>query len=176
MAIVLFFLVCSPYILPSFNLICMASSGRSCYKAVDGDLSTSWSVDWKLDEKDRYSKALVSWIEIAFNKKTTLTRLDLIRTMMHPKDNTPCSNFVDIEISFSSGNSQTFALSQEKSKLWQTVKISPNVKTYIVRISDATTKTAVENFCEDIISELRIWGCSSDDYVNHSTGKMGTFQ
>ena len=124
------------------------------------------------DEKDRYSKGLVSWIEIAFNKKTTLTRLDLIRQTMHPKDNTPCSNFKNVEISFSSGYSQTISLSNEKNKLWQTIKISPNVETYIVRISDATTRTAAENFCEDIISELRIWGCSSDDHVDHSTGKM----
>ena len=151
----------------------MSSSGRSCYEAVDGDVSTSWRVDWESEEKDRYSKGLVSWIEIAFNKKATVTRLDLMRTMMHPKDNTPCSNFMDIEISFSSGNSQTFPLSKEKSKLWQTIKISPNVETYIVRISDTTTNTAVGHFCEDMISELRIWGCSSDDYVDHSTGKIG---
>ena len=149
----------------------MASSGRSCYKVVDGDLYTSWSVDWESDERDRYSKGLGSWIEIAFDKKTTVTRLDLMRTMFHPKDNTPCSNFMDIEISFSSGNSQTFSLNKEKSKLWQTIKVSPNVETYIVRISDAAINNVVEKFCEDIISELRIWGCSSDDYVDHSTGK-----
>ena len=154
----------------------MASSGRSCYKAVDGDVSTSWSVDWESDEKNRHSKGLVSWIEIAFNKKTTVTRLDLMLTMLHPKDNTPCSNFKDVEISFSSGNSQTFSLSKEKNNVWQTVKISPNVETHIVRISDATTNTAVGKFCEDIISELRIWGCSSDDYVDHSTGKMDRYQ
>ena len=163
----LIFIVCSPYILSSSGFNCIVSSGKSCFKAFDGDHFTFWNVDYNGIEKDQ---GFGSWIEISFNRKTTISRLDLIRHDLLSND-TKCSNFVDIELSFSSGRNQSISLRPEKNNEWQTVKISPDVDTHFLRISDISRWNNVNNFCEPIFSEIRVWGCT-DDYVDHTTGNI----
>ena len=146
----------------------MVSSGKSCFKAFDGDHSTFWRADWDGIEKDRYAQGLGSWIEISFNEKTTISRIDLIRHTL-PSNDKDCTNFVDIELSFSTGSNQRTSVYFDKNNEWQTVKISPDIDTHFLRISDITPKNNVNNFCEPIFSEIRVWGCT-DDYVDHTTG------
>jgi hypothetical protein len=151
----------------------MVSSGKSCFKAFDGDHSTFWNVDWDGIEKDRYTQGFGSWIEISFNQKTTVSRLDLIRHDLLSND-MKCNNFVDMELSFSTGSNQSISLYPEKNIEWQTVKISPVVDTHFLRITDISRSNNVNNFCEPIFSELRVWGCT-DDYVDHTTGNKIKF-
>ena len=165
-------LVCSPYILSSSRFTCMASSGTSCFKAIDGDKNTFWTMEWEATEKERYSEGFVSWFELAFRQKITVSRLDLIR-QSHNTQGSPCSNFGDIELSFSNGYNQSVSLKNEQVVMWETIQISPNVDTYVLRISDRSRSNNVNNICEDTFSEIRVWGCTND-YIQYDTGKTPT--
>ena len=147
----------------------MASSGHSCYNIFDQDKETYWSIKWLDQEQDRYNRGLLPWIEISFGRKITLSRLDMIRQAIHPSSNKLCSNFKELELSFSGDEGSTVQLSSENNNEWHTVPISPSIDTFLLRISDVTGNDILNNFCENIISELRVWGCTKD-YIQHSTG------
>lgn len=115
----------------------------------------------------------MSWIQISFNEKLTVSRLDLFRQLVKTGVNgeKECSNFKDVELAFEDGKGHTWSLITVKNQNWQTIQISPNVRTSFIKISDTTGESEVTTFCESAISEVRVWGCNSD-YIQRNTGKI----
>ena len=164
--------MCSPYIVPSSGFTCSSSSGWTCFNTFDEDVSTFWTTEWDNVEKDRYAQGFMSWIQISFNEKLTVSRLDLFRQLVKTGMNgeKECSNFKDVELAFEDGKGHTWSLITDKNQNWQTIQISPNVRTSFIKISDTTGENDVTTFCESAISEVRVWGCNSD-YIQRNTGK-----
>ena len=162
-------IVCSSYIMPSTGFTCSSSSGKNCFRVFDEDLTSFWTSEWLSVEKDRYAQGFVSWIEISFNEKLTVSRLDFVRQSDKPGGN-DCSNFAEVELSFDDHETRKWSLKADKNKIWQDIKISPNVDTTFIKISDLSGKQDEDNFCESAIAEIRVWGCNSD-YIQHETGR-----
>ena len=164
--------MCSPYIVPSSGFTCSSSSGWTCFSTFDEDVTTFWTTEWDDVEKDRLGQGLMSWIQISFNQKLTVSRLDFFRQLVKTGKNgdTECSNFKDVELSFEDGIEHAWSLKSDKNQNWQTIQISPNIRTSFIKISDLTGENDVNTFCESAIAEVRVWGCNSD-YLQHNTGK-----
>ena len=161
--------VCSSLIMPSFGFTCTSSSGNTCFKVFDDDQTTFWTSDWLGVEKDRYDQGFVAWIKIAFNEKFTVSRVDFVHETIKEKGVAECSNFAEVEVAFDDSERGAFSLTSDKSKKWQIIKISPNVQTSSIKMSDVSGKNNVNNFCESAIAEIRIWGCNSD-FIQRDTG------
>ena len=155
--------------MPSFGFTCTSSSGNTCFKVFDDDQTTFWTSDWLGVEKDRYDQGFVAWIKIAFNEKFTVSRVDFVHETIKEKGVAECSNFAEVEVAFDDSERGAFSLTSDKSKKWQIIKISPNVQTSSIKMSDVSGKNNVNNFCESAIAEIRIWGCNSD-FIQRDTG------
>ena len=129
----------------------------------DDNQATFWTTEWLGVEKDRYDQGFTAWIEIAFNEKLSVSRIDFVR------EASDCSNFAEVGLSFDGNERRTISLTGDKSKTWQVIKVSPNVQTSFIRMSDLSGKNNVEKFCESAIAEIRVWGCNSD-YVQRDPG------
>ena len=104
--------MCSPYIVPSSGFTCSSSSGWTCFSTFDEDVTTFWTTEWDDVEKDRLGQGLMSWIQISFNQKLTVSRLDFFRQLVKTGKNgdTECSNFKDVELSFEDGIEHAWSL------------------------------------------------------------------
>ena len=168
--ILLIISVCSSFIMSSSGFTCSSSSGNTCYKVFDDDHTTFWTSDWLGVEKNRYDQGFVAWIKIGFNEKFTVSRVDFVHETIKQMGVAECSNFNEVELAVDDSERQAFSLTSDKSKKWQIIKISPNVQTSFIKMSDVSGKNNLDNFCESAIAEIRIWGCNSD-YIQRNAGR-----
>lgn len=162
--------VCSSFIMSSFGFTCSSSSGNTCLKVFDDDQTTFWTSDWLGVEKNRYDQGFVAWIKISFNEKFTVSRVDFVHETIKQMGVAECSNFNEVELAFDDSERQAFSLTSDQRQKWKIIKISPNVQTSFIKMSDVSGKNNLDNFCESAIAEIRIWGCNSD-YIQRDSGR-----